>query len=313
MQSIHVPVMLPEVMYYLDCKPGNVYVDCTVGGAGHSKAILEKILPDGLLVGIDQDKDAIDRARVNLKPYGSNLHLFHGNFIQITEALSQKDIQLADGVLLDLGISLDQLRNSGRGFSFTKEEEPLDMRMNTESAATAEDIVNDSTESGLVEIFFKYGEERWARKIARKIVSARTRKRIHTSGELVQLVRAAVPAKGRYGKRIHPATRVFMSLRIAVNEELKRLEQFMNTAVDVLRPKGRVCVLSYHSLEDRIVKRGIRRLESECSCPPDFPQCVCGGKKEVVNLTRKAIRPGETEVERNPMARSARLRAAEKI
>ncbi len=307
----HVPAMVREVLYYLNCRPGNVVVDCTLGGAGHAKRILEQIIPGGLLIGIDQDKDAIENAREILKPYASNLHLFHGNFVQVSEALSQKRVDAVDGMLLDLGVSLHQLKYSGRGFSFDKDER-LDMRMNTESTTTAEDIINRLTREDLKNIFREYGEERRASQIARKIVSTRPHKRIRTSAELVELVRDAVPRKAQYGQRIHPATRVFMSLRIAVNKELERLEQFMATAVDLLKPTGRLCALSYHSLEDRIVKQHIRSMEKGCRCPPEFPTCVCDGKAVVVNLTRKPIRPGKEEIEQNPRARTARLRAAEK-
>jgi 16S rRNA (cytosine1402-N4)-methyltransferase len=307
----HIPAMVCEVLQYLNCKPGNVVVDCTIGGAGHAKAILEQIIPGGLLIGIDQDKDAIENARETLKPYGSNVHLFHGNFVQASEALSQKRLDAADGMLLDLGVSLHQIKHSGRGFSFDKDER-LDMRMNTESATTAEDIVNSLNQEDLKNIFRSYGEERWAGQVARKIVSARSHKRIRTSAELSELVRVAVPKRAQHGQQIHPATRVFMSLRIAVNKELERLEQFMSTAVDLLRPTGRLCVLSYHSLEDRIVKQHIRSMEKGCRCPPEFPTCVCDGEAVAVNLTRKPIRPGKLEIQQNPRARTARLRAAEK-
>ncbi|MBW1961943.1 MAG: 16S rRNA (cytosine(1402)-N(4))-methyltransferase RsmH [Deltaproteobacteria bacterium] len=311
MPYVHIPAMVHEVLQYLDCKPGKVIVDCTLGAAGHAKAILEQIIPNGFLIGIDQDKEAIESARDTLRRYSSNIELFHGNFVRISEALSAKRIDAVDGILLDLGVSLHQLKNSGRGFSFNKDE-PLDMRMNTDSATTAADIVNNMSQEDLVNIFRVYGQERWARRIARAIVSVRSHKKIRTSAELAELVLKAVPKKHRYGQRIHPATRVFMSLRIAVNKELERLEQVLKVAVNLLKPKGRLCVLSYHSLEDRIVKQQIRLLEKGRSRDPYLQECICDGRASVVNLTRKPIRPSKKEIKQNPMARSARLRAIEK-
>ena len=303
--------MLEEVLQYLNCKPGHVIVDGTLGGAGHAKAILERIIPGGLLIGIDQDKDAIENAKKALGSYGSNVHLFKGNFTRIYEALSQKEITSVDGMLLDLGVSLNQLKNSGRGFSFNKDE-PLDMRMDMNVSTTAQDIVNQKTEKDLTKILRDYGEERWARQISKKIVSVRSRTKIRTSRELAELVREAVPKKAQYSQQIHPATRVFMALRIAVNQELERLEQFMDIAGDLLQPKGRLCVLAYHSLEDRIVKHRFKQMEKGCRCPPEFPQCICNEKPVVKILTRKAVKPKDEEVRQNPPARSARLRAVEK-
>ena len=311
MPYAHVPVMLEEVLQYLNCSPGQVIVDGTLGGAGHAKAILERIVPGGLLIGIDQDMDAIENARGALKSYGKNVHLFQGNFTQISEPLSQTGTASVDGILLDLGVSLNQLKNSRRGFSFN-EDAPLDMRMNMNISTTAQDIVNQTTEKGLIKIFRDYGEERWARPIARKIISVRSRKTIRTSQDLADLVRQAVPKKAQYSQQIHPATRVFMALRIAVNQELKRLREFMDMSGDLLQPKGRFCVLAYHSLEDRIVKHEFKQMEKGCLCPHDFPQCICDRKPLVKILTRKAVRPRDEEVRQNPPARSARLRAVEK-
>ncbi len=248
MPTIHVPVMLKEVLVYLDCKPGNIYVDGKLGGAGHARAILETILPRGILIGIDQDVDAINNATQVLAPYSQNIHLFHGNFINLPVFLSQSGITAVDGILLDLGMSLDQLKSSGRGFSFNRDE-PLDMRMNSESGPTAEDIINKMEEKSLREIFYLYGEERWARQIARKIVTVRKVQKITSSQQLAQIVRAAVPKKSLFTQRIHPATRVFMALRIVVNREIERLELFLENFTNFLKPKGRLCVLSFHSLE----------------------------------------------------------------
>ena len=304
--------MRSEVMYYLSCKAGKIYVDCTLGGAGHAGAICEKIIPNGLFIGIDQDKDAIINARKVLQPHGHAIHLFHDNFANLPTILAQLNIASVDGILLDLGLSLHHLENSGRGFSF-KRDEPLDMRMNRESSLKAEDIITTFEEGSLIKIFKEYGEERRARKIAKKIVEQRQRKAIRSSRQLAEIVCSAVPAKALYKQRIHPATRVFMALRIAVNKELERLELFMENVVDVLNPKGRLVVLSFHSLEDRIVKQKIKLLEKECLCPPNFPKCVCTKKRDVRALTRKAQQATMEEIAVNPMARSAKLRAAEKI
>ncbi|MDM8549905.1 16S rRNA (cytosine(1402)-N(4))-methyltransferase RsmH [Desulfobacterales bacterium HSG2] len=318
----HIPIMLDEVVRYLDCKPGKIYVDCTLGGSGHAQAILEKIMPDGFLIGIDQDKDAINNAKEVLKSYISekNIHLSHMNFVRLGDILSELNILSVDGILLDLGVSLHQLKAGGRGFSFSRDE-PLDMRMNTESDIRAEDIINGMSEKRLEKIFKEYGEERWARPIARKIVKTRTREKIRSSSQLARIVCDAVPIVNRkssiVNQRIHPATRIFMALRIAVNKELERLDRFMKgieaDKASVLKPGGRLCVLSFHSLEDRIVKHRIKAMEKGCICPPGFPKCVCNKESVLRNLTKKVQRPAEKEVAMNPMARSAKLRAAEKI
>ncbi len=308
----HIPVMLPQVLHYLNCKQGKIYVDCTLGGSGHARAICEKIVPDGVLIGIDQDVDAIQNATKVLKQFDLSIHLFHENFVHLPELLRQLRIAAVDGILLDLGISLHQLESSGRGFSFNKEE-PLDMRMNIEASTKAEDLINSMEEKSLRNIFQEYGEERWAGQIARKIVTQRQRKAIRSSAELAQIICDAVPKKASFNQKIHPATRVFMALRIAVNRELERLDLFMENVADLLNPKGRLCVLSFHSLEDRIVKHRIKALEKTCVCPPDFPKCVCTQKKIVRSLTKKVVRPTKDEIEINPMARSSKLRAFEKI
>jgi 16S rRNA (cytosine1402-N4)-methyltransferase len=308
----HIPVMLNEVMTYLNCRPGKCYVDCTVGGAGHSSAILEKIQPDGLLIGIDQDADAIRNAVQKLKPYASNVRLIHDNYVNLPNILSQLNITKVDGIIADLGLSFNQIENSGRGFSFARSE-PLDMRMDAASGITAADIVNTDTEDGLEKIFRTFGEERWARKIARRIIAVRSDHIIQTSKELAEIVYDAIPKKSAHQRKKHPATKVFMALRIAVNRELEVLEAFIADAVEFLNPGARICFLSFHSLEDRIVKRQFKELEGKCTCPPDFPKCVCDTKQIVRILTRKVVRPEPAEVESNPMARSACLRVAEKL
>ncbi|QTA84052.1 Ribosomal RNA small subunit methyltransferase H [Desulfonema magnum] len=311
MPYCHVPVMLNEVVHYLNCEPGKIYVDCTLGGSGHSRAILEKIMPDGLLIGIDQDEAAINNAKKNLKLYEKNIRLFHCNFIHISDILSELGVHAADGILLDLGVSFHQISSSGRGFSFQKDE-PLDMRMGTETTTTkAEDLVNGLKAADLEKIFKEYGEERWSKRIAKKIVTVRKNKKIRSSRELSQIVCEAVPKGNK--EKIHPATRVFMALRIAVNKELECLNSFMEAAPALLKPGGRLCILSFHSLEDRIVKHAMKAMEKGCICPPSFPKCVCNKKSVAHILTKKPQRPTKAEVTVNPMSRSTKLRAVEKL
>jgi 16S rRNA (cytosine1402-N4)-methyltransferase len=304
--------MLSQSIGYLNCTPGRIYVDCTLGGSGHAAAICKKIFPGGIFIGIDQDMDAVRNAKKVLKSFDLAIHLFHDNFIHLPECLQQLKINAVDGILLDLGISLDQLESSGRGFSFNKDE-PLDMRMNLKSRTTAQDLINSLAEKNLKEIFYKYGEERRAGQIAKRIITQRRRKAIRSSKELAQIVCDVVPKKASVKQKIHPATRTFMALRIAVNRELEMLDGFMENVANLLNPKGRLCVLSFHSLEDRIVKHRMKALERGCNCPPGLPECVCNKKPLVRILTKKVVRPTPDEVENNPMARSAKLRVVEKI
>lgn len=307
----HTTAMLTEAVDLLQPKPGMTVVDCTLGGCGHAMAICKKILPDGLLIGIDQDQDAIDNARITLSPFKRNVKIFHGNFIQLPEYISQMGLTGVDAILLDLGLSQNQLEQSGRGFSF-KRNEPLDMRMDARTDLTAAQIVNNWDAKELEKIFRQYGEESWARPIARNIVSAREKAPLSTSIELSDIIYNTIPKKATHKQKIHPSTRVFMALRIAVNQELEKLKTFLASAVELLNPKGRLCILSFHSLEDRIVKHQFKALATACTCPPRFPQCVCGGRAQVKLLTPKVKRPGKKEIEANPMARSTRLRAVEK-
>ncbi|MDM8522021.1 16S rRNA (cytosine(1402)-N(4))-methyltransferase RsmH [Desulfococcaceae bacterium HSG8] len=309
----HIPVMLQEVIDYLDCKSGMVYADCTLGGAGHTRAILERITPDGMVIGMDQDKDSVANAEAILKPYSRNVRIFHSNFIYLSDILSQLNIQSVDGILLDLGLSLHQLESGGRGFSF-KRDESLDMRMDIGSDTTAGDLVNDLGQDQLEKIFKEYGEERWARRIARRIAEVRKHRRIASSRQLSQIICDAIPRKA-YPKKIHPATRVFMALRIAVNKELERLDSFMQKSADLLKPGGRICVLSFHSLEDRIVKHRMKEMEKECICPRSraMPICTCNKESVIRILTKKPRQPTAEEIAVNPMARSTKLRAAERL
>jgi len=306
----HITVMRKEVLEYLDCRPSRVYVDGTLGGAGHARAILERSAPDGLLIGLDQDADAIANARTVLAPYSERVRLVQANFGQLADVLSQLGLTAADGILLDLGISLHHLESSDRGFSFLRDE-PLDMRMDTRSPDTAADLVNRLREDDLKRIFQEFGEERFSGRIARRVVATRRRQPIRTSAELARIVCEAVPGGGR--GRIHPATRVFMALRIAVNREIERLEQFMDRLPGLLNPGGRVCILSFHSLEDRVVKQRLKALEKSRRDGP-WPEAPADEAEVLLRvLTRKVVRPGAEEILANPMARSAKLRAAERI
>jgi 16S rRNA (cytosine1402-N4)-methyltransferase len=312
MQTYHIPVMTKQILYNLDCKPGKTFADCTLGGSGHARAVCEKIMPGGLLIGVDQDMDAIENAKNVLRPHLPNVRLFKGNFVRLPEFLSELNITKIDGILLDLGVSLHQIESSGRGFSFRRNE-PLDMRMDTESDITAEYLINELDERGLKKIFKEYGEERWAGNIARNIAKARKKARITTSEKLSEIVCSSIPGREQSRQKIHPATRVFMALRIAVNGELEKISLFMDIAAGLLNPGGRICIITFHSLEDRIVKQKIREFGKGCVCPPDFPLCVCDKTKTLRALNKKALRPEQEEILLNPMARSAKLRAAERI
>jgi 16S rRNA (cytosine1402-N4)-methyltransferase len=304
--------MLDTAVDMLACRPGKTIVDGTLGGSGHARRICEKIGPGGIFIGIDQDQDAIDQARRVLPADNPRIHIVHGNFADLPLYLSQLGIDAVDGILIDIGLSLHQIEASGRGFSFSRNE-PLDMRMDVRSDVTAADLLASMGERELAQMFSRYGEERWAVRIARHLVAHRKTHPLTTSSQLAQLVSEAVPANAARKQKIHPATRVFMALRIAVNRELEVLDRFLETAVDQLKPGGRLCVLSFHSLEDRIVKHRFRAMERPCTCPPSFPQCVCGRQATVRLLTRKVLRPTDAEIRNNPMARSTRLRAVEKL
>jgi len=311
MADYHIACMPAEAVHYLNLKPGGTYVDGTVGGAGHSRLICKGIQPDGLLIGIDQDLDAIRHAREVLAPFFPRVSLHHDTFSHLDQIIHALGLDGVDGILLDIGLSQHQLAGSGRGFSFQRDE-PLDMRMNAEAEMTAADVVNHWDLDALIRIFRDFGEERRARSIARAIVKARARQPLESSKTLAELIYRSVPAAAARRQKIHPATRVFQALRITVNRELDRLERTLPLAVDCLKPGGRLCVLSFHSLEDRIVKQTFREMARACTCPPRAPVCTCRGKARVTVLTRKVVRPTAAEIEANPMARSTRLRAVEK-
>ena len=311
MPEYHVPVMVDEVLSFLQPQSGQTFIDCTVGGGGHALEIVKRILPDGKLIGIDQDVAALSASRDVLKQYAGNVILEKGNFAELEEIARRLGIQSADGVVFDLGVSSHQLEAAERGFSF-RQDAPLDMRMDPSQPVTARELVNSLPERRLAEIIRDFGEERWAKRIAGFIVDRRSGKRIETTRELADIVRAAIP-EGARSEHVHPATRTFQALRIAVNRELEVLEAGLEQAIRLLGQGARVCVLSYHSLEDRIVKNTFSRHAGKCTCPPGLPVCVCGAQKVVKILTRRPVRPPEDEIRRNPRARSAKLRAAEKI
>ncbi len=308
----HTSVMPQEVQEHQNLKPGYVCVDCTLGGAGHAFSTIRAILPDGMLIGIDQDADAILHATEILHPFKDHVRLFHSNFSDLPRILSAIGIKGVNAIVLDLGFSLNQLKNSRRGFSFNQNE-PLDMRMDIRNTLTAFEIVNSFQESELTNIFFKYGEEKFSRRIAKKIVEARLQTPIQTSEALSRIITAAVPRKSAAKQRIHPSTRVFQALRITVNNELDRLEKFMADVPSLLSANGRLCVISFHSLEDRIVKQALRKFENGCTCPKTLPKCLCGFVPQMKSVFRKALVPSKEEIDRNPMARSAKLRVAQKV
>ena len=303
----HVSVMPAEVQRFLDPRPGDTCVDATIGGAGHAKAICRSIFPQGSFIGLDRDREAIEHARQILSPYASMVRLFNDNFVNLPRILAMLDIDGVDAMVVDLGISLYQIRQSGRGFSF-QTDEPLDMRMNAAADLTATDLVNRLSEKKLAGIFRDYGEERWAKRIARAVGNARRKNSIKKSRQLAEIVAGAIP-KSRQPRRIHPATRVFMALRIAVNRELDCLADLLSFGPGLLKTGGRLCMIAFHSLEDRMIKRRFKELAKGCVCPPDFPICACGQKPMARLLTRKVIQPSQEEIMANPMARSAKLRA----
>ncbi len=306
----HVSVLLEECIDGLNIKPDGIYVDGTLGGAGHSSRIAAK-LDTGRLIGIDRDPVALKAAGKRLVPYGDRVTLVHNNFCEIKQVLQDLEIESVDGILLDLGVSSPQLDDGSRGFSYMADAH-LDMRMNSEDALTAYTVVNSCSQAELKRILYDYGEERYAPQIAAAICRRREEKPIETTLELCDIIRSAMPAAALREKQ-HPAKRSFQAIRIAVNDELVAVEQVMKDAVSCLAPGGRLCIITFHSLEDRIVKVGMNEAAKGCDCPPNFPVCVCGKKPKVKILTKKPIVSGETELEANPRARSAKLRICEKL
>ena len=305
----HVSVLLEECIDALAIKPDGIYVDGTLGGAGHSSRIAAQ-LTTGRLIGIDRDPVALKAAGQRLAPYQDRVTLVHSNFCEVKQVLADLQIPGVDGILLDLGVSSPQLDDGSRGFSYMADA-PLDMRMNNEDTLTAHTVVNQWSYEELKRILFDYGEERYAPKIAAAICNRREVKPIETTLELVDIIRSAMPAAALREKQ-HPAKRSFQAIRIAVNDELGSVEKVMRDAVDCLNPGGRLAIITFHSLEDRIVKVGMADAAKGCTCPPNFPVCVCGKKPQVKLVSKKPIVSGEEELERNPRARSAKLRVCEK-
>ena len=302
---------------HLNLNQGDTCVDCTLGGAGHALSIVKAIMPGGRFIGMDQDMDALIHAKEFLSGTGvqdsGSIELIHSSFSRLPDVLHGLGIDDGvDGILMDLGLSFHQLSESKRGFTF-QEDEPLDMRMDTETQTTAADIVNHFGKKQLTDIFFKYGEERMSRKIAGKIVEVREKTPFKTTRQLSDLIVSVMPAKLIHSQKIHPSTRVFQALRIAVNRELEELETIMKSIPDILKPGGRLCVISFHSLEDRIVKQKIKSFEKGCTCPREFPRCVCGFTPKLKSVFRKPLMPGKDEIQKNPMSRSAKLRVAVRL
>ncbi|KFX55727.1 16S rRNA (cytosine(1402)-N(4))-methyltransferase RsmH [Clostridium botulinum] len=310
MEFKHISVLLNECLDALDIKDNGIYVDCTLGGAGHSSHILERLSNEGLLIGIDQDRDALKAAKERLKRF-ENVKYVHSNFYDIDNILQNLDIPKVDGILMDLGVSSYQLDEGARGFSYMKDA-PLDMRMNRDNDFSAYQIVNEYSEDELYKIIRNYGEERFAKRISNCIVNRRSDKPIETTMELVDIIKAAIPAKARR-EGPHPAKRTFQAIRIEVNSELKILNQTIEDGVNRLKPGGRMAIITFHSLEDRIVKLKFRELNDPCTCPREFPMCICGKKPSVRLVSRKGIEPTKEEVEENPRSRSAKLRIIEKL
>ena len=312
MELGHLPVMPDEVLGTLAPAPGSLQIDATIGGGGHTERILEAASPDGRVLGLDADQAAIERVALRLARYGDRLVLRQANFRELASVAPAAGFAAVDGALFDLGLSSFQLADRERGFGF-RTGGPLDMRFDTTRGVPASELLATLDADELAALFRKYGEEPSAWKIAKAIVAARSTAPIETAEELAQLVETVSPGNPRQRRRIHPATRVFQALRIAVNEELDALPEGLAAAVDLLRPGGRLVVLSYHSLEDRIVKRFIASERRGCVCPPEAPVCVCGHSPRLRLVTRPSMTPTDAEIDANPRARSARLRAAERL
>jgi len=311
MEFKHKSVLFDECMEGLNIKPDGIYVDGTLGGGGHSSGICQLLGPEGTLIGIDRDQDALNAASERLKDYKCNKIFVQSNYSDIAQVLEDLEIDEIDGALLDLGVSSFQLDNPERGFSYMNDA-PLDMRMSQDDTFTAYDVVNEYDKKELTNIISKYGEERWASRIADFVVKAREDKPLESTFELVDVIKAAIPASARRTGP-HPAKRTFQAIRIEVNDELGQLERAVSEFCDVLAPKGRLCIITFHSLEDRIVKDIFNQRANPCTCPKEFPVCVCGKKADIKKVTGKPIIPSEEELEENPRARSAKLRIAQRI
>lgn len=309
MEFKHIPIMLNEVLEGLNIKPDGTYVDGTLGGAGHSSEIVKRLSDKGRLIGIDQDMDAIKASSERLKEY-KNVKIIHSNYVNMKNVLMDEGIDGVDGILLDLGVSSYQFDNKERGFSY-REDAPLDMRMDREVPYTAQDIVNDYSQDELRRIISDYGEEKFAGRIAANIVNKRETKRIETTFELNDIIKDAIPAAARR-KGGNPCKKTYQALRIELNKELMVLEDSLEDMIEMLKPNGRLCIITFHSLEDRIVKSAFRTAENPCICPPEFPVCTCGRVSKGKVITRKPIVANDEELEINPRSSSAKLRVFEK-
>lgn len=308
-EQLHKPVMVEEALSWLAVSQGGVFLDCTLGLGGHAEAVLERV-SGAIVIGLDRDGEAIAHARNRLDQFGGRFRALKANYKDAVRVLGDLGIASVDGVLVDMGVSSLQLGRPDRGFAF-QFEAPLDMRMDQEQSRTASDLVHDLSEEDLADIIFRYGEEPGSRRVARAIVRQRAKARIETTRQLADVVVRALHPKGRW--KTHPATRTFQALRIAVNEELSGLDRFVAAAAGLLKGGGRLAIITFHSLEDRLVKQAFRSLSGQCICPPDVWQCVCGASRVVKVLTKKPVLPSEEEIRENPRARSAKLRVCEKI
>lgn len=306
MAFVHKSVLLQPTIENLDIKPDGIYVDGTLGGGGHSYHILKQLGERGRLIGIDQDIAAITAAKETLKAFEDKLTVIHSNYCEIEKILKELQIEKVDGILLDLGVSSYQLDTKERGFTY-REDVALDMRMDQRQSITAKDIINEYSEFDLYRIIRDYGEDKFAKNIAKHIVRARQKAPIETTGELTELIKNAIPMKMR-STGGHPAKKTFQAIRIELNKELEVLNNSIDTMIDLLNPSGRLCIITFHSLEDRIVKTRFRNNENPCICPPDFPICICGRKSKGTVITRKPILPTEEEIAENSRAKSAKLR-----
>lgn len=310
MEFKHTSVLLQETIEQLRIKPEGIYLDGTLGGGGHAYHVAERLHEKGRLIGIDQDDAAIEAAGIRLAPFGEKVTILRSNYCNALEALAGIGLERVDGILLDLGVSSYQLDTIERGFSY-KYDTALDMRMDRRQSLSAKEIVNEYTESELYRIIRDYGEDRFAKNIAKHIVRAREEQPIKTTGELNEIIKAAIPAKMRVNGG-HPSKRTFQAIRIACNRELEVLSESLDMLIKLLNPGGRLCIITFHSLEDRIVKSAFRKQENPCTCPADFPVCVCGNQSKGKVITRKPILPGEKELAENKRSKSAKLRVFER-
>ena len=312
MEFNHYSVLLNETIENLNIKPDGIYVDGTLGGGGHAYQVASRLSEKGRLIGIDQDADAIAAAGERLKEFGDKITIIRSNYANMKEELHRIGVEKVDGIVLDLGVSSFQLDTPERGFTYRDENAPLDMRMDDRQSLTAKDIVNGYSEMDLYRIIRDYGEDKFAKNIAKHIVQERAEKPIETTGELTEIIRASIPMKVQVTGG-HPAKRTFQAIRIELNKELEVLQNNLDDMIDLLNPGGRICIITFHSLEDRIVKTNFKRNENPCTCPSDFPVCVCGKKSKGKVVTRKPILPSEEELEVNSRYKSAKLRVFERV